>query len=256
MFNHRYQSRQRIDFDGVDESIYTTTPPSVCLSQTVGSMSFWFRLDTLGGIMLGTGDTSVQAFPASMRVTQRINATLPDPSAYYLELLHIKWGVVINPQAGVTTKLLTGVDYFAVITSSGTTTKMYINNVAQTMQAFNGAANLGEWWGDVGFIGATKYFCMGQVFANNSFLGVSADGKIDEFALWDKELSASEVAELYNSGVPSNLLSSSVASNLTNWWKMGEGGENGSIATVYDRAGSTNLIQRNMENGDIQNVSY
>ena len=45
------------------------------------------------------------------------------------------------------------------------------------------------------------------------------NGLIDEVAFWDKALSASELGEVYNGGVPGDLSS---MSNLTNWWRMGD----------------------------------
>lgn len=57
------------------------------------------------------------------------------------------------------------------------------------------------------------------------------NGLIDEVAFWDKALSASEVADVYNGGVPGDLSS---MSNLTNWWRMGDiNGESG--VTIPDQ---------------------
>lgn len=49
-----------------------------------------------------------------------------------------------------------------------------------------------------------------------------ADGKIDELAVFDKELSAAEVLAIYNLGVPSNLLLHAAAGNLVSWHRMGD----------------------------------
>ena len=46
------------------------------------------------------------------------------------------------------------------------------------------------------------------------------DGKIDEVAIFDSELSASDVTAIYNSGSPDSLASQS---NLKGWWRMGDG---------------------------------
>ena len=45
-------------------------------------------------------------------------------------------------------------------------------------------------------------------------------GKIDEVAVFDSGLSASDVTAIYNSGVPDDLSSTS---NLKEWWRMGDG---------------------------------
>ena len=45
-------------------------------------------------------------------------------------------------------------------------------------------------------------------------------GDIDEVAIFDSELSASDVTSIYNGGTPANLASQS---NLKGWWRMGDG---------------------------------
>lgn len=65
------------------------------------------------------------------------------------------------------------------------------------------------------------------------------DGLIDEVAIWSTPLSASATADLYNSGVPSDLTSLSP----NGWWRMGENdsGSNGAtIGTVTDQGSGGN----------------
>jgi len=45
------------------------------------------------------------------------------------------------------------------------------------------------------------------------------NGRIDDISIWDKELSSTEVSNLYNSGSGTDL---SGSSNLVGWWKMGD----------------------------------
>lgn len=45
------------------------------------------------------------------------------------------------------------------------------------------------------------------------------DGLIDEFAIFDSELSASDVSDIYNGGTPASLTSYSPVG----WWRMGDG---------------------------------
>lgn len=63
-----------------------------------------------------------------------------------------------------------------------------------------------------------------------------SDGLVDEVAMFDSVLSASNVTAIYNSGVPSDI--SSI--NPIAWWRMGDGIEGGSGTTVYDMAGYGN----------------
>jgi hypothetical protein len=48
-------------------------------------------------------------------------------------------------------------------------------------------------------------------------------GIIDEVAIYDKELLSTEVTEVYNNGIPTNLKKLSTNSNLAAWWRMGDG---------------------------------
>jgi hypothetical protein len=45
------------------------------------------------------------------------------------------------------------------------------------------------------------------------------NGRIDDISIWDKELSSTEVSNLYNSGSGTDL---SGSNNLVGWWKMGD----------------------------------
>ena len=49
------------------------------------------------------------------------------------------------------------------------------------------------------------------------------NGQIDEVGIFSSSLTSDQVIELYNQGVPSNLLTHSANANLTGYWKMGDG---------------------------------
>jgi hypothetical protein len=84
-----------------------------------------------------------------------------------------------------------------------------------------------------------------------SNLGNDYLGNIDELSLWNKGLSASEVSELYNNGIPSNLASHSSYSNAISWWRMGEDATfDGTNWTVPDNAGSNDGTSANMTLSD------
>ena len=61
-------------------------------------------------------------------------------------------------------------------------------------------------------------------------------GKIDEVSLWTKALSSSEVTDIYNSGVPTDLTGEA---GLAHWWRMGDN-DGGTGTTVTDQVGSNN----------------
>ena len=48
------------------------------------------------------------------------------------------------------------------------------------------------------------------------------DGSLDEISVWNKELSPTEVAEIYSGNTHINLKKSSMSSHLIGWWRMGD----------------------------------
>ena len=66
-------------------------------------------------------------------------------------------------------------------------------------------------------------------------------GNIDELSIWNKILNLSEITELYNAGIKTDLPSHSAYSNLLHWWRMGDGNVNiGVGSTITDQRGSAN----------------
>ena len=78
--------------------------------------------------------------------------------------------------------------------------------------------------------------------------GVQLNGKVDECAVFSTQLSASDVATIYNSGVPNDISSL----NPLSWWRMGDGDTwNGSTWTLTDNgSGGNDATSVNMEEGD------
>lgn len=72
-------------------------------------------------------------------------------------------------------------------------------------------------------------------------------GNMDEVTIWNKELSASEVTELYNAGSPLAPTSHSAVGNLASWYRMGDGDTH---PTVSDNQGSDDLTMQNMDSGN------
>lgn len=67
-------------------------------------------------------------------------------------------------------------------------------------------------------------------------------GKMDEISFWDKALSAAEVAQVYDSGVPSMLSQETFAGNLDNWYPF----DGDTSPTILDAIGSVNGTMTNM----------
>lgn len=116
--------------------------------------------------------------------------------------------------------------YHVAATVTPGSTKLYINGSldttgSNTLNSFTYAkTHVGELYYDQG--NASRHFA----------------GKIDELALFNSVLSATEIAEIYNNRVPLNLNLNygnySSSANLKAWWRMGDGTEGGSGTTIYD----------------------
>ena len=65
-------------------------------------------------------------------------------------------------------------------------------------------------------------------------------GNLDEVSLWDRELTQTEVLELFANGAPTDLTTHSAADDIEAWWRMGEG--------------TADATMVNMEAEDIRNL--
>ena len=92
---------------------------------------------------------------------------------------------------------------FILPSANKSTWKIYVNGVSQTLTT-SGAG------------GAVAY---GGTAAIGSFFQNSFNGAIDECAVFNSELSASDVTSIYGSGVPNDISSLSPVS----WWRCGDG---------------------------------
>jgi len=86
---------------------------------------------------------------------------------------------------------------------------------------------------------------IGTLSANNNW---RLNGQMDEVAIWDSELSASEVSEIYNGGAPIDLTSYSPLL----WWRMGDGATWDTTNWSFPDLGSAGIgaTSANMEEGD------
>lgn len=121
--------------------------------------------------------------------------------------------------------------------------KLYINNSLKTLYTS----------GSLGSYNNSNFFGNATAGASNYYL----DGHLDEFSIYNTELSASQVSELYNSGV------AGVDANPFNpvgWWRMGDasgdswGGTNWTIDNVASGSNSlgsnADATSVNMEQAD------
>jgi len=85
---------------------------------------------------------------------------------------------------------------------------------------------------------------------------VEFNGSIGQTAIWNKELSSTEVGAIYTLGRHGNLLDS-YSDNLKGYWAMSaldaSTGLSDSISTIYDRSGNSNHgTPQNADAGDLK----
>tara|TARA_R110000824_G_scaffold233442_2_gene421744 strand:+ start:97 stop:948 length:852 start_codon:yes stop_codon:yes gene_type:complete len=84
---------------------------------------------------------------------------------------------------------------------------------------------------------------------SNTFLGY-----MDEVSIWNKELSGTDVTNIYNSGTPTDLSEHASVANLLSWWRMGDN-NGGTGTTVTDVQGNGNGTLNGFQTGDGFNAS-
>jgi hypothetical protein len=90
---------------------------------------------------------------------------------------------------------------------------------------FDGSLNNGNTGGSVQasmFNSATQVLEIGQLASGNPGGDGDQSGFLEEMSFWDVELSAAEVTEIYNGGVPADLSLHSQVANLLEWSRMGD----------------------------------
>ena len=92
-----------------------------------------------------------------------------------------------------------GTWYHLVVTSSGSDTKFYVNATLKGTKTDEP--------------GTITLSLLGGV------TGKFVDNNMDEIALWDSELSSSDITAIYNSGTPDDLSGYSPL----HWWRFGDG---------------------------------
>lgn len=253
-----YQSKSwhRTLFDGVDERMYKTNPSGSVMSDTSGFIFAYFTFTNLtlanGGFMNvgGFGDTTTTT-PDQMNLGVRRDDALYGTNNKRFTIL---WNDGVTPhEVSANTNLSVDTLYFVIAVSSGTSWKIYLNGVDQTLTVRQGSNN-GNWIGDLNLPG-TKYLCVGNTFRGNAWAPVSMTGYIGGYGISAEVPTQAQATALYNNGQPVDPFLFIDKSQVRAYYTMGDL-ESGVINPTYDVIGLNNLTAENMENEDIMASNY
>lgn len=154
--------------------------------------------------------------------------------------------------AGVATILATGFDYLpnkkyhVVLTSSGTAYKIYVNGVETSFTVVTGADD-GDWFDDTA-INSPKFIIGAQWYDGSLYNPF--DGNLGDIIIFDKELSFTEVNEVYNNHEPRDERKYSLSGNIDGYWTAYQ--STNTTDGVVDLSGNGNHgTMTNMSNADI-----
>ena len=201
-----------VDFDGTDDSLDVSSTSDYAFGSSGFSISFWFKggstNDSSGyGVNIFDMRTSLGGSQPSLWIETKGASSL------------VKYYASNAYRVSTTATINSGTWYHLAITNDGSTTKIYLDG-----------NSIGTGSDPTNYVAAPLR--IGGYHGNQNYY----DGLVDEFAIFNSELSASDVTAIYNSGTPADLSSLSPIG----WWRMGDGTEAGSGTTVYDMSSNSN----------------
>ena len=191
-----YSNTYSVDLDGTNDYMVASQNSAINITGSV-TLSAWIKLDSLGsfqGIISkrSGSNTNYQFYIRNTNVLSFYEgSTVINDSGSLTSGSWIHVAVVVNGSS---------VSFYrnGSLTSTGSGANVSSNTVDLTIGEINGA----------------------------SFL----NGKVDECAVFDTALSASDITAIYNSGVPYDLTSYSPVG----WWRMGDN-DSGTGTTITDQ---------------------
>ena len=213
-----------LSLDGINDYLDT---PQIDLGST-NTISFWINTTTttqgaIFGDPNGYADYALFSQPTLNRTAFRLGN---NDSGYY--------------QIEVSSGLLNdGNWHHHCLTRDGVTINYYIDGILQT-NVINNTLNAS----------AGTNTTIENIFAmpNGTY---EYGGKLSNVALWNIELTSTEVTEIYNEGHPSDLNTFSGTAPVS-WWQIGSNSSYNSGAwTCLDEIGTNNAVSVNMTNDDI-----
>ena len=178
---YKFVNKYSIDFDGVDDCIVTDDADTVAQPTTY---SFWCKSSVTGA------NTGVFGHGASNQGGFHFNWSSNRPLLYLGNGWFVFWNDTSAQDDGEWHHWVVYAD-----TNNVNNCKLYVDGVLQTVNQTDGSGSLQPYTESL-TIGGEK------VSGGNYF-----EGKIDEFAVFDRELTQAEITRMYNSYYTTNLVS-------------------------------------------------
>ena len=194
------------EFDGVDDVVAASTLADLGITGDTFSVSFWMKHPgSLGNYSTFLGATRNASWNNGFAV---MYVNTGSPPANQLRFWINGWNAAGYAYADLTTTEANSWIHVACV-YDGTNTKVYKNGSVGT----NGSRT-----GDIvyEYLGTPFTFMIGRAETATSY---DFADNVDEVAVWNTALSASDITTIYNSGTPADLSSLSP----TAWWRMGDG---------------------------------
>ena len=210
-----------LHFNGSNDSLKGSANSSINFSGDL-TISAWVRQDTLkhGGILaVGEESANGSTYPGMFHVH-----TSPTKLQFIAQDSSGSASIIKT----ATTPTVNQWVHILISAQSGVTngTNIYLNgSLDKTGTTFINAAT-----------GTVKVFIGKKSYDDNH-----VDGFIDEVAIFNSALSASDAANIYNSGVPIDLGSNGLNLSPVGWWRMGDT-EGGTGTTITDQGSGGNNV--------------
>ena len=222
MGGDKFKDEYSLDFDGSNDYIVIGNPADLQFGTASITFTFWVKQDSGdGGYLISKRDTDNGQFSVYVESDgqhRMYNGTNTMTNSNF----GTAWDF------GVWNHLAMVYDH-----SAGTVSK-YLNGTLDIVDtSLNTPANVDD---------NQAWRISGRFTAGDAMTGTSDsfEGKMSEVTIYNKALSASEIATVYNSREPYNHKEGVCSSNLKAWWRMGDGTERGSGTTIYDMSNSSN----------------
>ena len=203
-------------------------------ADTAGSMIIRIRVNSLlgaNGVKGFVGFGNNDANDAFLAFRQVRSAVTSNQNRFQIFDRRTNGGATNTQNGG--TALAAGTMYMTVISGNGTSSKMTMNNVAQSLSG----TNTGTWLGHIA--GTDLRLTFGCSWLTGA-TGVLNDANFADIAYVNRELTTTELTKLYNGGNPIDISRMGLGTDLKSRWIFGDRGYTGG-ATILDRIGTNNL---------------